>query len=332
MQVLPLALFLVLLELTAGSFISLFLLDVRGDSSRNFIIFQGVLYALAALLTLGAMSAFASPQIVHGYGLDEPWLAGQGPLTLALLLLMIPWNALLWLDRTPRPKGAQQARGLRAALGETPLRLARFGLGALVSLVALADLFVVGMAYRTLAASRLDGALVVAALIAGALALGGVMTAMLLGHWYLNTPTASGKPLEFVTTLTLVALVLEMAFLIFIGPATIHATVQVTHITPGTVIHTGNGSLVVSTPTAAPGQATGQPPADARQTPIATTAMFWLEFVLGFLAPLGLGGAALYLTRGRSFQSATGMLYLCVSFIFIGEILARGLLLFPIFG
>ncbi|MGH2504185.1 MAG: hypothetical protein ACRDID_16885 [Ktedonobacterales bacterium] len=332
MQVLPLALFLVLLELTAGSFISLFLLDARGDSSRNFIIFQGVLYALAALLTLGAMSAFASPQIVHGYGLDEPWLVGQGPLTLALLLLMIPWNVLLWLDRAPRPKGAQQARGLRDALGESPLRLARFGLGALVSLVALADLFVVGMAYRTLAASRLDGALVVAALIAGALALGGVMTAMLLGHWYLNTPTASGKPLEFVTTLTLVALVLEMAFLIFIGPATIHATVPVTHITPGTVIHTGNGSLVVSTPTAAPGQTAGQPPADARQTPIATTAMFWLEFVLGFLAPLGLGAAALYLTRGRSFQSATGMLYLCVSFIFIGEILARGLLLFPIFG
>jgi len=109
--------------------------------------------------------------------------------------------------------------------------------------------------------------------------------------------------------------------------------VPVTQITPGTVIHTGNGSLVVSTPTAAPGQTTGQPPAtDARQTPIATTAMAWLEFVLGFLAPLGLGGAALYLTRGRSFQSATGMLYLCVSFIFIGEILARGLLLFPIFG
>jgi len=334
MQVLPLALFLVLLELTAGSFISLFLLDVRGDSSRNFIIFQGVLYALVALLTLGAMNAFATPQIVHGYGLDEPWLVAQGPLTLALLLLMLPWNVLLWLDKVPRGKAPQHARSLGAALREPPLRVARFALGALVSLVALADLFVVGMAYRTLAASRLDGALVALALLAGAIALGGVMTAMLLGHWYLNTPTASGKPLEFVTTLTLVALVLEMVFLLFVGPATVHATVQVTHITPGTVIQTGSGGVVVSTPTVAPGQTAqgGQSPVDARQTPIATSAMFWLEFVLGFLAPLGLGGVALYLTRGRSFQSATGMLYLCVSFIFIGEILARGLLLFPIFG
>lgn len=332
MQVLPLALFLVLLELTAGSFISLFLLDVRGDSSRNFIIFQGVLYALAALLTIGAMNAFASPQIVHGYGLDEPWLRGQGPLTVALLALMLPWNLLLWLDRAPRSKGAQAPRSLRTALGEPPLRLARFALGALTSLVALADLAVVGMAYRALAESRLGGALVVLALVAGALALGGVMTAMLLGHWYLNTPTASGKPLEFVTTLTLIALSLELILLLFVGPATVHATVQVAHVTPGTVIHTTGGGVVVSTPTAGPNGQAGQPQSAARETPIATTAMLWLEYVLGFLAPLALAGVALYLTRGRSFQSATGMLYLCVSFVFLGEILARGLLLFPIFS
>ena len=331
MQVLPLALFLVLLELTAGSFISLFLLDLRGDSSRGFIVFQGVLYALIALLTIGAMNAFATPQITQGYGLDEPWLAGQGPLTVALFALMIPWNALLWADRSaPKGKAAQQARRPRAMLAQPPLRLARFAIGALVSLVALADLFVVGMAYRALAASRLDGALVVLALVAGALALGGVMTAMLLGHWYLNTPTASGKPLEFVTTLTLVALALEMVFLLFVGPATVHATVQVAHVTPGTVIQTGgSGGVVISTPTPGlGGQATQATP---REAPIATTAMVWLEYVLGFLAPLALAGVALYLTRGRSFQSATGMLYLCVSFIFLGEILARGLLLFPIF-
>jgi hypothetical protein len=59
--------------------------------------------------------------------------------------------------------------------------------------------------------------------------------------------------------------------------------------------------------------------------------MFGLQFVMGFLAPLALGGVALWLARGRSFQSATGMLYLCVSFIFIGEILGRALLLMPVF-
>jgi hypothetical protein len=59
--------------------------------------------------------------------------------------------------------------------------------------------------------------------------------------------------------------------------------------------------------------------------------MLGLQIILGIIAPLALGGAALWLTRGRSFQSATGMLYLCVSFIFIGEILGRGLLLLPVF-
>ena len=38
------------------------------------------------------------------------------------------------------------------------------------------------------------------------------MTAMLLGHWYLNTPTASGRPLEFSTTLTLVGQALEAVY------------------------------------------------------------------------------------------------------------------------
>lgn len=334
MQVLPLALFLVMLELTAGSFISLWLLDVRGDSSRNFIVFQGALYLLFALLTLGAMNTFATPQLVAGYGLDTWWLGAQGPLTLALLVAMVPWNVLLWLDRSPRRGAKAKAASATQPTPSVGLRLARFVLGGLVSALALADIFAVGMAYRALAASRLDGALVVAAFICGALALGGVMTAMLLGHWYLNTPTASGKPLEFVTTLTIAALALELLLSPFIGAPTVHATVQKVIVAPGTTIQTGGGTVTVSTPTITVGQTgqTGQPAPTTRETPITNGALEALEYILGFLAPLVLAGVALYLTRGRSFQSATGMLYLCVSFIFLGEILARGLLLFPIFA
>ncbi len=333
MQALPLALFLVMLELTAGSFISLWLLDLRGDSSRGFIIFQGALYAFFALLTLGAMSAFASPQIVRGYGLDGWWLGAQGPLTLAFLLAMLPWNVLLWLDRSPR-KGA---KGKAAAItkGGARLRLARFALGGAVSLVALADLFVVGMAYRTLADSRLGGALVVLALVFGALALGGSMTAMLLGHWYLNTPTASGKPLEFVTMLTIAGLALVLLTSPFIGPSTARPTIQKVTVAPGTTIQTNGGQVAISTPTVSGSQGQSDLPSQSdtttREAPITNTALVALEYILGLLAPLVLAGVALYLTRGRSFQSATGMLYLCVSFVFLGEILAGGLLLFPIF-
>jgi hypothetical protein len=324
---LPPALFLVLLELTVGSFVSLYILDVRGDTSRGFVLFQGGLYLIFALLTLLAMNAFATPAIVHGRGLDEPWLGAQGPLVLAFALLMVPWNVLLWLDRQPRP-----VRGKPGATPQRPtrLRLARFAMGALTSLNGVAALFVVGMAYRALAASRLDGAFVVATFLMGGVALGGVMTAMLLGHWYLNTPTASGKPLEFATIVTLAALALELAFSLAIGPSTAHTTLKTITISPGTQISSSGTAVVISTPTLAPGQS-APPPTQVREQPLSTGAMLGLQLFLGLLAPLALGGVALWLTRGRSFQSATGMLYLCVSFIFIGEILGRGMLLLPVF-
>jgi hypothetical protein len=184
------------------------------------------------------------------------------------------------------------------------------------------------MAYRPLAAAHLNGAFVVGAFFAGSLALGGVTTAMLLGHWYLNTPSASGKPLEFTTTLLLAGLLAELLFSLALGPSTAHALPNTTTVSPGTTIQTNGNTVVVATPTAVPGQ---QPPATTpRVAPIDTTAMLVLQYAMGLAAPLVLGAVALWLTRGRSFQSATGMLYLCMAFIFIGEILARGLLLLPV--
>jgi hypothetical protein len=93
---------------------------------------------------------------------------------------MIPWNVLLWLDPTSSPNARKKAIHTDDD-EETPaapaddliprVRLLRFLVGAIASLTGLAAIFVVGMAYRTLADSRLGGALVVVALLAGALAL-----------------------------------------------------------------------------------------------------------------------------------------------------------------
>src|SRR5579863_919706 len=116
MQTLPPALFLVLLELTVGSFVCLYALDLRGDSSRNFVIFQGALYIIFALLTIGAMNTFASPAIMRGLGLDEGWLQAQGLLVLLFSALLIPWNILLWMDRQPR-KGQRPTRAAALAVG-----------------------------------------------------------------------------------------------------------------------------------------------------------------------------------------------------------------------
>lgn len=346
MQSLPPALFLVLLELTVGAFGSLVLLDLRGDTSRGYILFQGVLYAVFAALTYWAMQAFASYSLLCHVGLcrrdlDAGWLAWQAPLVLAFALLILPWNALLWMSPAPARKRARAATRDEEALElEQPstsghsavgqrIVLARQIVGATTALVGLAAVFAVGMAYRPLADARLGGAFVVAAFLAGAVALGGVMTAMLLGHWYLNTPTASGKPLEFTTRLLLAGLLAEMAFALLAGPSTAHPLPNATSVTPGTTIQTSGQTVIVTTPTPA---RSGQPavPAPQRQAPLDLSAFVGLQYGMGFIAPLILGAAAFWLARGRSFQSATGMLYLCTAFIFIGEILGRGLLLLPV--
>src|SRR5215469_5631970 len=226
MQVLPQALFLVMLELTVGAFVSLYLLDLLGGTTRGFLRFQGVLYLVFGILTLLAMNSFATPQIVRGTGLDENWLGVQGPLVLLFVVLMLPWNILLWSERKPNKVTGGRSTALRA----------RALAGALTVLAGIFALFAVAMAYRTLADSRLDGAFVVLAFLAGSMALGGVMTAMLLGHWYLNTPTASGRPLEFVTMFLLVALAAELGFTLLMGPSTAHVLAGATTVHPGTTI------------------------------------------------------------------------------------------------
>ena len=314
---LPLSFFLVMLETAIGSFIVLFLLDVyggmrtsrlvaaanakasntesesaeagnktlptalaekRGGVTKGFLVFQGLLYLLLALLTYWFGSVFATASVFDGikgfyqqYPIDRPWLDYQFTPLLIFMGLLVVYNVLLWLNR----------------------RLARWVVGGLACLAGMAELLVIGMAYRPLAAESLGGALTVASIFVGALALGGVLTAMLLGHWYLNTPTASGKPLEFATLVMLAGLALELIFSFFI-----HSTI----------------------PAGLP--QTGTPPISAGGLDI-------VRFVFGFIFTLGLGTLAYRLTRGRSFQSATGMLYLAVAFAFTGEIMTRGLFFLP---
>ncbi|HYT28612.1 MAG TPA: hypothetical protein VEL72_06315, partial [Ktedonobacteraceae bacterium] len=62
-------------------------------------------------------------------------------------------------------------------------------------------------------------------------------------------------------------------------------------------------------------------------TPLSTDAIGWLRIVVAFVIPLILLAFILKLIRDRSFQSATGMLYLVVVLTLAGEAMARGLFL-----
>ena len=61
--------------------------------------------------------------------------------------------------------------------------------------------------------------------------------------------------------------------------------------------------------------------------PLSIDVIGWLRLTVAFVLPLALLGFILKLIHDRSFQSATGMLYLVVVLTLAGEALSRGLFL-----
>jgi hypothetical protein len=118
--------------------------------------------------------------------------------------------------------------------------------------------------------------------------LGAALTAMLLGHSYLISPTLSIRPLMRLLAAIAVAVVVRLA---------------------------------------ADGVALGRWTAGHSFGTLTTDVALWLpvRWLVGFLAPLGLTWMAWQTARIRSTQSATGILYVVVIFCFLGEL--TGLLL-----
>ena len=313
---LPLILFIVMTELSIGAFSVLFVLDWRNEVKRSFLVTYAIIYLGLTGLTYLFQQSFSSPELLNTFALlDKAW---TGYLSLPLflfLLLMLPYNLFLWLDRNAGVDGKQKEE-----TSPSRLRLLRLISGGLTVLAGLVTLFVMAMIYRPLAAANLGGVFTVASFFAAALALGGVMTAMWLGHWYLVTPALSEKPLQFATTLVLLAVLAQVIFAITAGPATTYAN-STSMATPTVTV------TPTTTVPAATANAQTRPGGEPVVAPLSTDAIGWLRILVGFVIPLVLGGLAWKLIRDRSFQSATGMLYLVVVCALAGEAIARGLFL-----
>jgi DMSO reductase anchor subunit len=318
---LPLILFIVMTELSIGAFTVLYLLDWRNQVKRSFLVTYAIIFLILTGLTVLVQQNFSTPELLNTFALlDKAW-TGYLPLPLLLfLLLMLPYTILLWLDKKAGVEGKEKAK--EEGTRRSSLRLLRLLSGGLAVLAGLVTLFVLGMIFRSLATSGLAGAITVGSFFASALALGGVLTAMWLGHWYLVTPALSEKPLQFATTLVLVGVLVQLAFT-FTGGSAIAASQSSNTAKPA----------VTATATSAVSAATPVPraqvkPADAPVvTPLSTNAISWLRILVAFVLPLVLLGFILKLIHDRSFQSATGMLYLVVVLTLAGEAMARGLFL-----
>jgi len=304
-------------ELSVGAFAVLFVLDWRNEVKRSFLITYAIIYLFLTGLTYLFQQSFSPPELLNTYAqLDKAWTGYLSLPLLLFLLLMLPYNLFLWLDRNAgvdgKGKQKEQAQPSR-------LRLLRLISGALTVLAGLTTLFVIAMIYRPLAAANLGGAFTIASFFAAALALGGVMTAMWLGHWYLVTPALSEKPLQFATTLVLLGVLAQVIFAITAGPSTTYTNTAPT----STPTITATPTTAVTPPTNSQTRPAGVPVV----APLSTDAIGWLRILISFVLPLVLGGLAWKLIRDRSFQSATGMLYLVVVCAIAGEAIARGLFL-----
>jgi len=316
-QTLPLVLFIVLSELSIGAFTILFVLDWRSEVKRSFLILYGLIYIVLTGLTYLFQQSFSTPQLLNSFTqLDKGWTSYLALPLLIFLLLMLPYNLLLWLDKKAGVGGKEKGQ-----TRTSPVRLLRLFVGGLTVLAGLTTLFVLAMIYRPIAATNAGGAFTVAGFFAAALALGGVMTAMWLGHWYLVTPALSEKPLLFATTLVLLGILLQVILAISAGPTTTYANKPST---PPAVTATATPSARAATPTPNPNVKPANAPV---VTPLSADIIGWLRILVSFVIPLVIGGLAWKLIRQRSFQSATGMLYLVVVLTLAGEAIARGLFL-----
>lgn len=328
---LPLVLFIVMAEVSIGSFTVLVLLDWRNEVKRGFLVSYALIYLGLTYLTYLFQQNFATPEQLSSYHqLDQLWTRYETLPLLLFFLLMIPYNVLLWFDKTAGVDAKREAEKahLEPASSEEPIvenvkpvrrfsviRILRLLSGIGTVAAGLTTLFVMAMIFRPLASANVGGAFTVASFFAAALALGGVLTAMWLGHWYLVTPALSEKPLQFATTLVLLGVLAQVLFAFTAGPSTVSQTTTAQQPASGTV-----------SPTTTPD--THVKPANApTYTPLSTNAISWIRILVSFIIPLVLGGLAWKLIRDRSFQSATGMLYLVVVCTLAGEAMARGLFL-----
>jgi DMSO reductase anchor subunit len=321
---LPLVLFIVMVEVSVGAVSVLVFLDWRNEVKRGFLISYAFIYLVLAGLTYLFQQNFATSALLNTYPQLDKARTGQEALPLLLFfLLLIPYSFFLLLDkhagvREEKDVIEQDDKAAEQKPHSSTLRVLRLVSGGATIVAGLVALFVLAMIFHPLVPGAFGGAFTVASFFAGAFALGGVMTAMWLGHWYLVTPALSERPLLFSTTVVLVAILAQVAFSLAAGPNMLFGS-QATS-------SSHSATVVIPTPTQPHGSEIK--PLDAPQVaPLSSDAIGWLHILVGFVMPLVLAGLAWKLIRDRSFQSATGMLYLVVVCALAGEAMARGLFL-----
>ena len=201
----PLALYLLLAELSAGGFATVAFLRFTGGLTRGFLKFMAVTYVLIAALALLTVWA-EQPASYRGIlGIDSAaaaWLLGLQAL---LLLALLVHTVMVWRTQEPRLTWAP---------------------GLFVSGLLLAG---IALTLAPLAASFLDGIAIGLLVLLSAAVLGAATTGMLLGHWYLVTPALTNRPLLRSIVLLVAGLALQAVATPFVLRGLAHGSGSLSH-------------------------------------------------------------------------------------------------------
>jgi hypothetical protein len=266
---LPYTLLLLLGQFGAGCAALTLWAQLRGTFEAAFIrtcTWLAVFGAGAAALTALVINP---AHIIDAYSLDTDAMRGIRAATMSFFLFSLAYAYFVRSD---------EESFLPALTGATTVVLGGISLVLMAVLVKEPAWSVVGPALI---------------LFAGAFTLGTVTVAMIWGHWYLVNPRLPEGPLNEMTMLTLVAVVVELAV------TALNAAIPV-----GQEV-ASDALLAVSLP---------ENPA------------FWLRVGVGLIFPAILAFMAYKSSQERAMMSATGLLYIAVGAILAGEALGRGLL------
>jgi hypothetical protein len=254
-------------EFSVGSLIAVLIADARGMVVAGFVKLSAVLVVAGAALTLLA-AVNTSGGDLSGYPLHGGLYGPVRGVFIAFLALAAVYAFLVLRGR----------------------RQPSLSIGGAAALAGLAGL---GLLAYQVSPPTWGFAGPLLSLLAGALALGLVTEAMVLGHWYLVSTKLPSRPLEELTFLLLAVLAVQGGLLI------LNAAIPAREVPHSTALLAGS---------------LGSNPA------------FWLRIGVGLIFPLVLAYMAWQSSKERAMMSATGLLYIAVGAIFVGELLARGIL------
>lgn len=260
METLPLVIYTLMLELAVGTFVIMVLTDFKGEVGGSFLVTGGLTALGSALIARWVQNSVSFKSGEALYPTDSNWADLQNTFLNITLVALVIYNIMIFIGTVP----------------------ARRVVGSAAGIAAIATLLAFSLQYR---GDFLGGWVAPFSLFAGALSLGAVMTGMLLGHWYLVSPTMAVAPLARIDAVFFWSLVAQAVLVVVdIGP------------------WVSSGATELWSKFAI---------------------FFWMRVLVGIGLPLVLAAATWQTCKLKAHMSSTGFLYVALACVLAGEIISR---------